>query len=74
MSDHFSGYNVDWTHGSEEPWEKRIASLLGSLPPVEPPPGFLEALTANGPTLARPFTLDAETPFAFPVADVDDER
>ena len=69
------GYNVDWSTGSEEPWEHQIALLLGSLPPVEPPPGFLESLAANGPSIQAPFTLDVDEMFSFPVlpTDVDSE-
>lgn len=66
------GYNVDWSLGSEEPWEEQISSLLGSLPPVEPPPGFLEGLAANGPRIQAPFTLDADEMFSFPVLPVED--
>jgi len=69
MSGPLGGYDVDWSSGSEEPWEQQIASLLASMPPVEPPPGFLEGLAANGPRIASPYTLDAETPFAFPVIE-----
>ncbi len=73
------GYNVDWSvseesQGSEEPWEQQIASLLGSLPPVEPPPGFLESLAANGPTIQAPFTLDADEMFTFPFIAKDSDE
>ncbi len=73
MSGPFGGYDVDWSLGSEEPWEKKISSLLGSLPPVEPPPGFLEQLAADGPTIEAPFTLDARSLFSFPVLETDDD-
>ncbi len=73
MTDAFGGYNVDWSGGSEEPWEKQIASLLGSLPPVEPPPGFLENLVASGPEIRGAFALDGDSAFAFPVLEVDQD-
>ena len=73
MSGPFGGYDVDWSSSSEEPWEQQIASLLGSLPPVEPPPGFLESLAELGPKIEAPFTLDAHTMFSFPVLETDDE-
>ncbi len=66
-------YDVNWFSGSEEPWEQQIASLLGSLPPVEPPEGFLEKLAENGPRISSPYTLDAETPFSFPVIENDQD-
>ncbi len=73
MNEPFGGYEVDWTGGSEEPWEQQIAALLRSLPTVEPPPGFLENLAQNGPGIAAPFTLDAESMFSFPVLETDDD-
>ena len=65
------GLNIDWSHGSEEPWEAQISMLLASLPPVEPPPGFLETLAANGPQIAAPFTLEVDNPFSFRIAERD---
>ncbi len=63
--------SVDWSSGSEEPWEAQISSLLSSLPPVEPPPGFLESLAMNGPRITAPFTLEVDSPFSFPVIEND---
>ena len=68
-----SEYDIDWSGGSEEPWEQQISALLSSLPPVEPPPGFLEALAQNGPTISAPFTLEGDKPFEFPILDNDDD-
>ncbi|MFW2383897.1 MAG: hypothetical protein ACN4GZ_19250 [Acidimicrobiales bacterium] len=73
MSGPFGGYDVDWSSGSEEPWEKQISSLLGSLPPVEPPPGFLENLASQGPRIDASFTLDAESMFSFPIMETDED-
>lgn len=36
----------------EEPWEADISRLLGGLPPVEPPQGFLPAAVDHRPLFA----------------------
>jgi hypothetical protein len=36
----------------EEPWEQESASLLGALPTVEPPPGFLSSAVDHRPLFA----------------------
>ncbi len=35
--------------GSDEPWEQEVAGLLGRLPPVEPPAGFLARAVDHRP-------------------------
>lgn len=42
---------------AEEPWEQDIAELLSELPPVEPPPGFLESMIDRPPLHARRLAL-----------------
>jgi len=37
---------------SEEPWEAEIGALLGALPPVDPPDGFLAAALNHRPLYA----------------------
>lgn len=36
----------------EEPWEQEIGSLLGSLPPVDPPAGFIDSALDHRPLYA----------------------
>lgn len=54
MSESVNGSPFD-----EEPWEHEIAALLGSLPPVDPPPGFLDAAIDHRPLYAARTALGA---------------